>query len=214
MTDAARLLAAIRGCRLCEDVLPVEPRPVLQIHRDARILVASQAPGRAVHRSGVPFDDASGDRLRSWLGVSRQEFYDPRLFALVPMAFCYPGAGASGDLPPRPECAVAWRSRVLAHLPEIDLTLVVGRYANDNYAKSHAHDEAHDSVRERAGPKSTLSDAVSDWRAAWPSRAVLPHPSPRNRHWLTRHPEFEQDRVPALRRRVRAVIDASRVRSA
>ena len=123
------LVEEIRACRICSDALPLGPRPVVQVDESARVLIVGQAPGRRVHESGVPFDDASGDRLRSWLGVSREVFYDPRLVAIVPMGFCFPGTGPSGDLPPRPECAPQWRTTLLNELVSVRLTLVIGQYA-------------------------------------------------------------------------------------
>jgi uracil-DNA glycosylase len=166
-------------------------RPVVQLHPRARILIAGQAPGRKVHASGVPFDDASGDRLRDWLGVTRVEFYDPERFAIVPMGFCYPGTGSSGDLPPRPECAPAWRERVLAQLQEIRLTLVIGQYAQ----AYHLPD----------GPR-TVTEAVRDWRSHWPTAIALPHPSPRNNLWMARNKWFGSDVLPELRARVRTLL--------
>jgi len=144
-----------------------------------------------VHESGIPFDDASGDRLREWMGVTRDEFYDPDLLAILPMGFCYPGTGKSGDLPPRPECAPAWRQQLLGHLPQLKVILVIGQYAQ----KYHL-DEA----------KSSLTERVKDWRRYWPGVVPLPHPSPRNNIWLSRNPWFEEDLLPALRRRVGEVL--------
>ena len=180
------LLNEIRACRVCEEHLPLGPRPVLQVHPDARILIAGQAPGRRVHESGIPFADPSGDRLREWLGVTETEFYDPRLVAIVPMGFCFPGTGRSGDNPPRPECATTWRERVLAGLTNVRLTLVLGMYA-----------QAWHLGRDR-----NVTEAVAAWREAWPERLALPHPSPRNRAWFKRNPWFETEVVPALRSRV------------
>lgn len=182
------LLENVRACRLCEATLPLEPRPILQLHPDARILIAGQAPGLKAHEAGRPFDDASGERLRDWLGVSRDEFYDPRKIAILPMGFCYPGKGKSGDLPPRPECAPAWRDRLLAQLPRVSLTLVIGRYAQAWYFRDEGR-----SVTER----------VMNWRQTWPSLVPLPHPSPRNRAWFKRNPGFEAELLPALRQQVR-----------
>jgi len=144
-----------------------------------------------VHESGIPFDDASGDRLREWMGVTRDEFYDPDLLAILPMGFCYPGTGKSGDLPPRPECAPAWRQQLLGHLPQLKVTLVIGQYAQVYHL-----DKA----------KSSLTERVKDWRRYWPGVIPLPHPSPRNNIWLSRNPWFEKDLLPALRRRVGEVL--------
>lgn len=191
MTNARGLLAEVRACTLCAPHLPLGPRPVLQFHPEARILIAGQAPGRKVHASGVPFDDASGDRLREWLGLSRETFYDPRKVAILPMGFCYPGTGRSGDLPPRPECAPAWRQALLDQLRHLELTLVLGRYAQAWH------------FPEAGG---TLTALVEGWRAHWPAQVPLPHPSPRNQLWLRRNPWFERALLPALRQRVAEVL--------
>ena len=187
-----RLLADVRACTLCADHLPHGPRPVVQVHPSARLLIVGQAPGRKVHESGVPFDDASGDRLRDWMGIDKATFYNETRIALLPMGFCYPGTGKSGDLPPRPECAVTWRTKLLASLPNIELTLVIGQYAQD----WHLPDSPH----------ASLTDTVAAWRAVWPQLLPLPHPSPRNNIWLKKNPWFVEDVLPALRKRVRAVL--------
>lgn len=186
------LLRELRACRLCADHLEHGPRPVVQVHPSAKILVAAQAPGRKVHATGVPFDDASGERLRRWLGLATEQFYDPRLVAIVPMGFCYPGKGASGDLPPRPECAPRWRAPLLEMLGEVRLTLVIGQYA----AAYHLPDE-------RGG----LTEAVRNWRRHWPEVVPLPHPSPTNNRWLAKNRWFEAEVVPALQRRVAEVLE-------
>jgi uracil-DNA glycosylase len=190
-TALPELLQQVRACVLCAGHLPLGPRPVLQMHAAARILLVGQAPGRKVHESGVPFDDASGERLRHWLGMSKDVFYDARQIALLPMGFCYPGTGKSGDLPPRAECASTWRAPLLSHLKRVRLTLVMGRYAQAYHLPIAS---------------ATLTDAVRDWRKHWPQLLVLPHPSPRNNLWLRRNPWFEQDVLPALRERVAAVL--------
>lgn len=181
------LLVRVRACRLCEGSLPLGPRPVVQASASARILVVGQAPGRRVHASGLPFDDPSGDRLRDWMGIDRQVFYNERLVAAVPMGFCYPGTGASGDLPPRPECAEAWREALLAKLTGVRLTLVIGQYARRWHLP---------------GARGNLTETVRDWRRYGPGLLPLPHPSPRNNLWLRRNPWFEEEVVPELRRRV------------
>ena len=191
MTRFAELLRDVRACTICDAALPLGPRPVVQLDPAARILIAGQAPGRRVHESGVPFDDPSGNRLRDWMGVSREEFYDPRRVAILPMGFCYPGTGSSGDLPPRPECAPAWREPLLAKLRKIELTLILGRYALDYHVPD--------------APK-TVTEAVKDWRRTWPELVVLPHPSPRNNRWLKANPWFDADLLPELRRRVRSLM--------
>ncbi len=186
------LLADVRGCRHCRD-LPLGPRPVLQAGASARILIAGQAPGRKVHASGQPFTDASGDRLRDWLGIGPDVFYDAQQVAIVPMGFCYPGSGPAGDLPPRPECAPRWREKVLGKLPHLELTLVIGQYALAYHLP-------------QAG--ATVTEAVQTWREHWPQVVPLPHPSPRNNRWLRSNPWFEAELVPALRARVAAVLAA------
>lgn len=190
--ELENLLADIRACTLCADSLPHGPRPVLQANSTARIAVVGQAPGRRVHESGIPFDDPSGDRLRNWMGIDKTIFYDDREIAIIPMGFCYPGTGTSGDLPPRPECAPAWRKPLLGLLPNIELTIVIGRYAIDWHLD-----------RERA---KTLTETVKNWRTYWPGTLVLPHPSPRNNIWLKKNPWFEAELLPPLRQRVQELI--------
>lgn len=192
MNSFNSLLSEIRACELCASHLPHGPRPVLQVSPEARILIAGQAPGRKVHESGVPFDDASGDRLRDWLGVSKEQFYDAKFIAILPMGFCYPGTGKSGDLPPRPECAPAWRGQVLARLKELQITLVVGEYAQAYHLQSEA---------------GSVTDLVLAWRKSWPHVVPLPHPSPRNNLWLKRNPWFEAELIPTLRKRVSKILE-------
>lgn len=181
----------VRSCTICEADLPHGVRPVFQLHPTSRILIAGQAPGRKVHESGIPFEDASGDRLRDWMGVTREEFYDPKLVAILPMGFCYPGTGKSGDLPPRPECAPAWREELLGHLRHLEMTLVIGKYAQGYHL-----DEG----------RSSLTEIVRAWRDKWPDTIPLPHPSPRNNIWLRKNPWFEIELLPALRERVRKLL--------
>lgn len=188
------LLADVRSCDVCRAHLPHDPRPVVQLGRGARIVIIGQAPGRRVHESGVPWDDPSGVRLREWLGVTDDVFYDPGRVALVPMGFCFPGTGPSGDLPPRPECAPTWHERLLAELPIDRLEVIIGRYAQARYVPD-------------AGP--TLTDTVRRWRSYLPARIVVPHPSPRNRRWFTRNPWFAAEMLPAVRARVAEVLEAS-----
>lgn len=185
------LLAEVRACQICRASLPHGVRPILQAGASARVLIAGQAPGRRAHESGVPFDDPSGDRLRDWMGVTTEEFYDASRIAILPMGFCYPGTGKSGDLPPRPECAPAWRGALLEQLPGIELTLVLGQWAQ----KEHLPD----------APR-TVTAAVERWRDRWPAAVPLPHPSPRNQGWFKRNPWFADELLPKLRRRVRRVI--------
>lgn len=180
----ATLVETVKQCRLCEPWLPLGPRPVFQIDPRASILVAGQAPGRRVHETGVPFNDPSGDRLRDWLGISREIFYDPRKVAILPMGFCYPGTGKSGDRPPRPECAAAWREPLLAHLPRISLTLVIGQYAH----KWHL-----------PRTRKNLTETVRAWQDYPEGVIPLPHPSPRNNLWLKRNPWFADELLPRLK---------------
>ena len=188
----AELQQDIRGCTLCAEHLPLGPRPVLQISRSARILIAGQAPGSKVHASGVPFDDASGDRLRDWLGMDRETFYDAKRVAILPMGFCYPGTGKSGDLPPRPECAAMWHEKILSELRAIKLTLVIGQYAMAWHLGPRA--------------KATLTETVHAWREFQPKLWPLPHPSPRNNIWLKKNPWFARDVLPELQKQVRLAL--------
>ncbi|MDN7135598.1 uracil-DNA glycosylase family protein [Pseudidiomarina terrestris] len=190
------LLKQIRSCHECEPDLPCGARPVVQASTTAPILIAGQAPGRRVHASGLPFDDPSGDRLRSWLGVDRETFYDAQYFAIAPMGFCYPGTGKSGDLPPRKECAPLWRQPLLNELPNLRLTLAIGKYAID----------WHLAQLESVPRYKNLTETVANWEEYWPAVLPMPHPSPRNNIWLKRHPWFEQEVVPQLQRRVRALL--------
>ncbi|WP_207226498.1 uracil-DNA glycosylase family protein [Corticibacter populi] len=187
-----QLLRQVRACRHCAASLPLPPRPIVQAGARARILIAGQAPGRITHERGIPFDDASGERLRRWLGVDRASFYDPDCFAILPMGFCYPGRGAHGDLPPRPECAPLWRQPLLDALPRIETTLLLGQYALAWHLPA------------QRGQR--LTDTVRNWRTLWPAYVPLPHPSPRNQLWLRRNPWFEAELLPALRARVAALL--------
>ncbi len=187
-----RVLRDARACRLCAAHLPLGPRPVLRAARAARVMIVGQAPGTRVHATGLPFDDPSGDKLRAWLGVDREAFYDAERFAIVPTGLCYPGKGPSGDAPPRPECAPLWHPKLRAALPNVSLTLLVGAYAQAYYLGD---------TRKR-----TLADTVRVWRDYLPAFLPTPHPSPRNRRWLRLNPWFEVEVVPELRRRVHALI--------
>ncbi|HWJ68874.1 MAG TPA: uracil-DNA glycosylase family protein [Sphingobium sp.] len=190
MTTFEQLLEEVRHCRRCADDLPLGPRPIFQMAPSARILITSQAPGTKAHISGLPFSDPSGDRLRAWLGVTEEEFYDPGKIAILPMGLCYPGrAKNGGDAPPRPECAPLWRARLLERLPAVDLTLLVGIYAQNHVL----------------GP-GTMTDRVQNFRAYLPDYFPLPHPSWRSRHWATTHPWFETDVLPELQALVRRIL--------
>ncbi len=202
--ELERLVSDIRRCRHCVEApdktpLPHEPRPVLQVSSAARICICGQAPGTRVHASGVPFSDPSGDRLRKWMGVSAEEFYDTKRIAIVPMSFCFPGLDAKGsDLPPRKECAPLWRQRLFARLPDIELILLVGGYAQ--------------SWHMGAARRPTLTGTVRNWRPGdrigdGPELFPIPHPSWRNNAWLKRNPWFETRVLPALKRAVRARLE-------
>jgi uracil-DNA glycosylase len=185
------LLTRIRACAACAAHLPHGPRPVIQAHPAARLLIIGQAPGSRVHASGVPWKDASGKQLRAWLGIDETSFYDAQKIALMPMGFCYPGKGTSGDLPPRPECAPLWHGEVLQQLPNLRLTLLIGQYAQHHYLG-------------KTGNKN-LTETVRAFRAHLPRYLPLPHPSPRNRFWVVKNSWFETDLLPVLRQ---AVADA------
>ena len=183
-----QLLSEVRLCAVCAARLPLGPRPIVQMGREARILIIGQAPGSKVHASGVPWGDDSGERLREWMGIDEKTFYDAKRVALVPMGFCYPGAGASGDLPPRPECAPLWHARLLSHLPERRLTLLVGVYAQAYYLKGRG--------------KTTLTETVRGFRRHMPRFFPLPHPSWRSTIWVRKNPWFQSEALPALREEV------------
>jgi len=188
------LLADISQCQLCAEHLPLGPRPVVSAHQQAKLLIIGQAPGTRVHASGVPWDDPSGERLRQWLGLSSEVFYDSTQVAIMPMGFCYPGKGKSGDLPPRKECAPQWHAALLSQLPNIQLTLLIGQFAQRYYL-----DDEHKNLTER----------VQHWREQLASdahRLALPHPSPRNRHWLQKNPWFERELIPQLQQRIRQLL--------
>lgn len=191
MKSLEAVLAQARACQLCIDELPHGVRPVLQAGEHARILIAGQAPGRRVHASGIPFDDPSGVRLRSWLGVDEATFYDRQKIALLPMGFCYPGSGTSGDKPPQAQCAPAWRQAIIDALPQIKLTLVMGQYAMAWHLPQR---------------QATLTETVRHWREGWPQYLPLPHPSPRNNRWLRRNPWFEAEVIPVLQQRVSTLL--------
>lgn len=188
----AAVVAAARACRLCAESLPLGPRPVLRAGPDARLLIVGQAPGTRVHETGIPWNDASGDRLRDWMGIGREAFYDEAKVAIVPMGLCYPGRlPRGGDRPPRPECAPTWHARLRAGLPRIELTVLAGAYAQRHYLGS------------RGGASVTAT--VAAWRRFLPDRAPLPHPSWRTRGWVARNPWFEAELLPELRARVAAL---------
>jgi uracil-DNA glycosylase len=186
------LMETVRACRVCEAHLPLGPHPVLQAGATAKILIVGQAPSAKVHASGVPWDDRSGERLRGWMGIAATAFYDKSCVAIVPMGYCYPGRGASGDLPPRRECAPLWLDRLLAHLPQIELTLLVGRYAQDHFLRCTGH--------------VSVTATTQGWRTHAPRVIPLPHPSPRNVAWFKANPWFNEELVPALRQSVHELV--------
>jgi uracil-DNA glycosylase len=186
------LLIDIRACTICAAQLPLGPRPVLRASASARILIVGQAPGTKVHASGIPWNDASGERLRDWMGVGRETFYDESRIAIVPMGFCYPGRGKGGDNPPRPECARSWHPRLIPLLKNVRLTLLIGQYAQTYF------------LRERR--KDSLTETVRAFTKYLPDYLPTVHPSPRNQGWLRRHPWFAQDLLPVLRERVRELL--------
>ena len=185
------LLADIRSCEVCSKYLPLGPRPIVSANKNSRVAIIGQAPGSKVHTSGIPWDDASGKRLKEWLGVSDSQFYDEELFALVPMGFCYPGKGKSGDLPPRPECAPLWHQPLIQGMPDLKLVLLIGNYSQAYYLKDK---------------KLGLTNRVRLFKEYLPHYFPLPHPSPRNRFWLTKNPWFEEEILPELQKRISEII--------
>ncbi len=187
------LLRAVRACRVCEAHLPLGPRPILQASATARILIVGQAPGAKVHASGIPWSDRSGERLRDWMGIDADIFYDATRIAIVPMGLCYPGRAASGDLPPRRECAPLWHARLIAHMPQIELTLLIGGYAQGHFLRDVGH--------------VSVTATTRDWRAHAPGVIPLPHPSPRNVAWFKANRWFDDELLPVLRGSVGKLID-------
>jgi uracil-DNA glycosylase len=189
--DFDQLLTEVRACTICEPTLKAGVRPVLQANQHAKILIAGQAPGSKVHATGIPFDDPSGDRLREWMGIDKDTFYNSQQIAILPMAFCYPGKGKSGDLPPPPICAETWRNKLLEAMPEIQLTLVIGQYAMAWHLKN----------REK-----NLTETVKNWATYGEQVMPLPHPSPRNNIWLKKNPWFEEEVITVLKSKVRKIL--------
>lgn len=185
------LLNQIRQCQICSSSLPLGPNPVVRASAKSRILIIGQAPGTKVHESSIPWNDPSGNNLRNWLGVTDEQFYNPELFAIVPMGFCYPGKGKSGDLPPRPECAPEWHNRLLNKMPDIELTLLIGQYAQAYYLKNRQF---------------SLTETVKAFKDYLPGFFPLVHPSPRNGIWLRKNPWFEIDVLPVLRNEIAKVL--------
>lgn len=184
LIEMDKLLEDIRKCMACKDFLPNTPKPIIQASSVSKILIIGQAPGKKVQKSGVPWDDASGDNLRTWLGVDKSTFYNDRYFALVPMGFCYPGTGASGDLPPRKECAELWHNKVLSQMTNLKLTLLIGQYAQNYYLGETV--------------KENLTETVKNYKEYLPSFLPLPHPSPRNNIWQKKNSWFKENVIPTL----------------
>ncbi len=186
------LLEQVRACRACEAHLPLGPRPVLRIHPQAKILISGQAPGTKVHETGIPWNDLSGKRLREWLGVDAETFYDPTKFAVLPKGFCYPGKGTRGDLPPREECAQLWFSQLLSHMPGLKIILPIGIHSQAYFLKGKR--------------KATMAETVAAYEDYLPQFLPLPHPSPRNIMWFRKHSWFEKDVVPKLRNNISSIL--------
>jgi len=185
------LLTAVRKCRACEQHLPLGPLPVLQVGAAARILIVGQAPGTRVHATGTPWNDPSGERLRKWMGVDASMFYDASQSAIIPMGYCYPGRGKGGALPPRRECATLWLDHLLAKLPQVELTLLIGLYSQRHFLGTRR--------------KLSLTSTVMAWREFAPDYLPLPHPSARNTPWFQRNPWFEHELLPVLRERIKSL---------
>ena len=188
-----KLLSEIRNCVVCQDFLPNTPRPIIQGSSVSKIVIIGQAPGQKVQNSGIPWDDASGNNLREWLGVDKETFYNDNFFALIPMGFCFPGSGKSGDLPPRPECAPLWHKKVLKSMTEIKLTLLIGQYAQKNYLKNSV--------------KFSLTETVKNYQEYLPNYIPLPHPSPRNNIWQKKNTWFKENLVQVLQEKVGSIIE-------
>ncbi len=192
MDNFESLVIDAQSCTVCKEFLPLGPRPVFSIHPKSKILVIGQAPGTKVHKTGIPWNDPSGDELRRWLGVSRNVFYNPEIFGIMPMGFCYPGKGKGGDMPPRPECAPIWHQKMMNQMPEVKLTLLIGQYALKYYLGNRK--------------KKNLTETVRNFELYLPEYIPLVHPSPRNLMWRRRNPWFEEVVVPTLRERVHELI--------
>ncbi len=192
MNSAKSLIQEIKSCTHCKEHLPLPPNPVVSFSSESRVLVVGQAPGIKVHETSIPWNDPSGDRLRQWLEISPEDFYNPKQFAIVPMGFCFPGKGKSGDLPPRPECADLWNEPILKLLNNIRITLLVGQYAQNFYLKD--------------SKKKTLTLTIKSFAEYLPDYFVLPHPSPRNNIWLKKNPWFEKETLPILKQKIKKAL--------
>ncbi len=219
------LIQQISACHLCQAELPLPAKPIIQLSSQAKILIAGQAPGIKAHDKGAPFHDPSGKRLRDWLGVTEEQFFDDRIFAILPMGFCFPGTiirngKKSGDKPPLPLCAKTWRQAILKQLTQVELVIVLGQYAIDYHLSNsqltdsqiiNSHEVnshvASSRLNKSTQPKLSVTDAVMNWQEYWPQKIALPHPSPRNNIWLKRHPEFETEVLPVLKQRVASLIN-------
>jgi len=191
-TEFESLKASIAACTLCAKELALGPRPVISVHPESKIIIIGQAPGAIVHRTGIPWDDKSGENLRKWMGIEDHIFYDPKKIGIVPMWFCYPGKGKSGDLPPRKECAPQWHDPLLEQLKNIELILLIGKYAQAHYLKDRNH--------------RTLTETVRNFKMYLPDYFVLPHPSPRNNIWLKRNEWFIKENLPDLKARIKEIL--------
>jgi uracil-DNA glycosylase len=187
------LIKEIKNCQLCLPHLENGVNPILRLSTESKIIIIGQAPGSIVHKTGIPWDDKSGERLREWLRVSRKDFYTPNKFGLLPMGFCYPGKGKNGDLPPRPECAPKWHKPIIKELKEVKLTLLIGQYAQKYYLEKEA--------------KNNLTHTVKNYNNYLPHFIPLPHPSPRNNIWLKKNPWFKEEVIPVLQQRVQIIIN-------
>ena len=188
-----KLLKEVKDCTVCSEYLPLGPRPTITASPKSKIIIIGQAPGTRVHKSGIPWDDKSGENLRKWMGISNEDFYDEKKVALIPMGFCYPGRGKSGDLPPRKECAPLWHDRLLMRMKEVELILLIGKYAQDYYLKKNA--------------KKNLTETVKHFREYLPAYFVLPHPSPRNNIWQAKNDWFKELVLPELELSVKNILD-------
>jgi uracil-DNA glycosylase len=189
-------LQTIHNCEICSAHLPLGPRPIVVGHPDAKIVIIGQAPGTKVHNTGIPWDDPSGKQLRKWLDITDEEFYDETKVAIVPMGFCYPGKGKGGDLPPRPECAPQWHKLLLDKMPKLELVILIGMYSQRYYLKEKA--------------RKTLTETVENYQDYLPFYFTLPHPSPRNRFWLTKNPWFEKEVLPILQKKTKSLLKQSK----
>lgn len=188
-----KLIKEISGCNVCKEHLELGPRPIVSVHPKSKIVVIGQAPGTVVHKTGIPWDDKSGENLRSWMGIDKTDFYNSQKIAIIPMGFCYPGKGKSGDLPPRKECAPLWHDLLFNRLQDVELILLIGKYAQDYYLKSMA--------------KKTLTETVKNYKEYLPKYFVLPHPSPRNNIWKAKNEWFPQLVIPELQKEIKRILE-------